>query len=69
MNMRSGQNNSIYQPCVRNCCLDQQDICMGCFRHLKEILAWRNMTEAQRSACYLKMAERKAIFMAKRPSS
>ncbi|MEE2027752.1 hypothetical protein DIKCMJMK_01611 [Shewanella oneidensis] len=41
---------------------------MGCFRHLEEILAWRSMTEEQRSACYQKMAERKAVFIAKRCS-
>ena len=27
-------------PCVRNCCLDDNDVCMGCYRHLDEILAW-----------------------------
>ncbi|MGL4219429.1 MAG: DUF1289 domain-containing protein [Shewanella sp.] len=68
MNMRSGQSNSVEQPCVRHCCLDQQDVCMGCFRHLAEILAWRSMTEEQRSVCYQKMAERKAVFIAKRCS-
>jgi predicted Fe-S protein YdhL (DUF1289 family) len=29
-------------PCVRNCCLDETDICLGCFRHLDEIVGWRN---------------------------
>ncbi|WP_156302871.1 DUF1289 domain-containing protein, partial [Methylogaea oryzae] len=24
-------------PCVRNCCLDSTDICLGCFRALAEI--------------------------------
>lgn len=27
-------------PCVRNCCLDDQDICVGCGRSLGEILEW-----------------------------
>lgn len=27
-------------PCQRNCCLDQQDICLGCGRALHEITGW-----------------------------
>ena len=27
-------------PCVRNCCLNDDDICMGCFRSLEEIKQW-----------------------------
>lgn len=33
----------IASPCVRNCCLDQQDICLGCNRHIEEIMAWRQL--------------------------
>ena len=35
-------------PCVRNCCLDEGDICLGCGRTLDEILRWRDATEAER---------------------
>ncbi|MDQ7072909.1 MAG: DUF1289 domain-containing protein [Gammaproteobacteria bacterium] len=27
-------------PCIRNCCLDSNDICLGCFRSIEEILKW-----------------------------
>ncbi|MBR9865757.1 MAG: DUF1289 domain-containing protein [Oceanospirillales bacterium] len=37
-------------PCVRNCCLDNGDICMGCYRSLEEILAWHALTESERDA-------------------
>lgn len=30
----------IASPCVRECCLDNNDICMGCSRTLNEILEW-----------------------------
>lgn len=33
-------NDNIPSPCVRNCCLDEQDVCLGCFRSMKEICAW-----------------------------
>jgi predicted Fe-S protein YdhL (DUF1289 family) len=29
-------------PCVRNCCLDGEDICIGCLRHIDEIIAWKS---------------------------
>ncbi|ARN73743.1 DUF1289 domain-containing protein [Oceanicoccus sagamiensis] len=29
-------------PCVRNCCLDDTKVCMGCGRSLAEILEWHN---------------------------
>lgn len=35
-------------PCVANCCLDLQDVCMGCFRTLQEILDWHSADEQQR---------------------
>ncbi|MCH9698441.1 MAG: DUF1289 domain-containing protein [Gammaproteobacteria bacterium] len=27
-------------PCIRNCCLDVDDVCMGCYRSLEEIMQW-----------------------------
>jgi len=27
-------------PCVRNCCLNDDDTCLGCFRSLEEIKRW-----------------------------
>ncbi|MFC4655457.1 DUF1289 domain-containing protein [Rheinheimera marina] len=32
-------------PCTRICCLDLQDICLGCGRSLDEIKAWSNADE------------------------
>lgn len=34
-------------PCIRKCTLDADDICMGCYRSLREILDWTymNLTE------------------------
>lgn len=37
-------------PCVRDCCLDEQDICLGCGRHVDEILRWRQSTASEREA-------------------
>jgi uncharacterized protein len=35
-------------PCVRNCCLSKDDICMGCGRHIDEILAWHHADGSER---------------------
>lgn len=31
---------NLQSPCVRNCCLNEADICLGCFRSLAEIAVW-----------------------------
>ena len=33
-------SSSIDSPCIRNCCLNDDDICLGCGRSLREITAW-----------------------------
>jgi len=35
-------------PCVRNCCLDQDDVCLGCARSLDEILRWSKLSNPER---------------------
>lgn len=35
-------------PCVRNCCLDEKDICLGCFRHIDEIIGWQSFEQNKR---------------------
>ena len=52
-------------PCVRNCCLDEGDVCLGCFRHVDEIMQWREMTEYQKQAVIILTAERRAIHRSK----
>ena len=36
-------------PCVRNCCLDDQDICLGCGRSLAEITRWGSASREQQA--------------------
>jgi len=40
--------DEIPSPCIRNCCLDQDDICMGCFRTLEDILEWGSAPDEQK---------------------
>ncbi|MGV8842843.1 MAG: DUF1289 domain-containing protein [Pseudomonas sp.] len=37
-------------PCRRNCCLDEQDVCVGCGRSLAQIREWGQADNARRRA-------------------
>ena len=53
--MNINKNSTINSPCVRNCCLNEKDICLGCFRHINEIIGWQAFPEEEKitilSAC------------------
>ena len=42
--MRGG----VLSPCVRNCCLDEKSVCLGCFRTMKEICAWHEAPDSEK---------------------
>lgn len=48
----------VASPCVRNCCLDDQDICLGCHRSVAEIIAWGDAGNAERRAILERAAQR-----------
>ncbi|WGV98769.1 DUF1289 domain-containing protein [Vibrio sp. YMD68] len=47
-NNQSNQRAEIASPCTRNCCLNEKDLCLGCYRTLQEILDWSSMTSEQK---------------------
>ncbi|MBU2180542.1 MAG: DUF1289 domain-containing protein [Gammaproteobacteria bacterium] len=53
-------------PCQRNCCLDQDDICLGCGRSLTEITGWHQADSAQKQQI-LELA-RQRLAAKKRPA-
>jgi len=52
-------------PCVRNCCLDEQDVCLGCFRHLDEIIGWQGCSNAEKKAIQRKSEKRRQVCLDK----
>jgi uncharacterized protein len=44
----SSQIEPVQSPCVGNCCLDDHDICLGCFRELEEIKVWSSVDNSSR---------------------
>jgi hypothetical protein len=45
-------------PCVRNCCLDEANVCMGCGRSLEEIVRWATTSDADKAAILASSRER-----------
>ncbi len=48
----------IASPCCRNCCLNTQDVCMGCGRTYLEIIAWHSADDLGKTAILVAAAER-----------
>ena len=46
----------IDKPCIKKCCLNEEDICMGCFRRFNDMLKW-NKASINEKTEMLKMAE------------
>jgi uncharacterized protein len=53
----------ISSPCIKNCCLDEDDICMGCFRHANEITDWQkaNSEKKQRILVYAEQRKQQKL--------
>lgn len=45
-------------PCVRNCCLDEEDVCLGCNRTLQEICGWHKASAVEKTAILIRCRER-----------
>ena len=55
----SKNNEEISSPCIRNCCLNNEDICLGCFRHLNEITGWQSASNEKKSAILINCQQRR----------
>jgi predicted Fe-S protein YdhL (DUF1289 family) len=38
----------VESPCIRLCTLDDDDVCLGCYRNITEICAWGSAPESER---------------------
>ncbi|MFC3122282.1 DUF1289 domain-containing protein [Agaribacter flavus] len=46
-------------PCIRNCCLDNNDICIGCKRTIDEIVEWSQATDERKAVILASVARRR----------
>jgi predicted Fe-S protein YdhL (DUF1289 family) len=51
--------------CIRDCTLNEKDICVGCGRSLEDILSWTSYTDEQRDALMLESMKRKEGLLRK----
>jgi predicted Fe-S protein YdhL (DUF1289 family) len=49
-------------PCMRNCYLNDDDICLGCFRSLDEVKQWGGADNHQRLAILQAALQRKQAY-------
>ena len=48
--MKPSVSQKIESPCIRNCCLDKQDVCIGCGRSLSDIMNWQAFSDEDKLA-------------------
>ncbi|WP_144209434.1 DUF1289 domain-containing protein [Shewanella donghaensis] len=49
----------MHSPCVAKCGLNEDDYCMGCFRHINEIVGWGQASEERKQSIWQQLPERK----------
>ncbi|HEY8940918.1 MAG TPA: DUF1289 domain-containing protein [Cellvibrio sp.] len=55
----------VESPCVRNCCLNEDDICLGCFRSLGEITRWGTVDNRTREEIVVRAKQRRSEYQKK----
>jgi predicted Fe-S protein YdhL (DUF1289 family) len=58
----SDNDNIVQSPCIRNCCLNDDDICLGCFRLLDEITQWGEANNHERMVILKNAQQRRGSF-------
>jgi len=56
---------TVESPCIRTCTLDAEGrLCLGCFRTLDEIMAWTQLSEAERAGVIARLSARRSAHAA-----
>ncbi len=56
---KNHHSDEIQSPCIRHCCLNDEDVCVGCYRSLQEIVGWSASTEDTKLAVLAVAEQRK----------
>ena len=54
-------DNHIPSPCVELCTLDLDDICLGCRRHIDEIIGWHTASNQQKQQILANISSRRQL--------
>lgn len=55
---QAAEEKPLKSPCVSICALDEEDVCVGCFRTAAEITRWRSCDNTERRAVLALARER-----------
>ncbi|WP_394220879.1 DUF1289 domain-containing protein [Alteromonas gracilis] len=48
---------NLESPCIAQCKLNDEDVCIGCRRTIDEITHWRTYTERQKESVFVRLKE------------
>ena len=54
-------DKSLNSPCINICELNDQDVCIGCYRTITEIAHWNQYGDLQKKEVYLASRERQLL--------
>ena len=63
--MNAPPHDPLASPCVRSCCLDDDNVCMGCGRALQEIVAWGTASDEDKTVILARSRERLRVRAAR----
>jgi len=55
----SNVSPAVGSPCISLCRLDEQKVCVGCFRHVEDIREWRSADDERRRVICANAAQRR----------
>lgn len=56
---------NIKKPCIRQCCLNEEDVCVGCFRTFDDMLQWHKANAKEKTKMLQMAEERKKEYILK----
>ena len=60
MSLLSKKSQVVPSPCVDICALDDDDVCIGCYRSGDEITTWGKMSNDEKKQTLQKVRERRS---------
>ncbi len=54
--------SSVEKPCIKRCCLNEKDVCMGCFRTLDDMKHWHKADRSEKVVMLNHAKEREAAY-------
>ncbi|ADE53150.1 DUF1289 domain-containing protein [Coraliomargarita akajimensis] len=60
MSLEPQSSDPVASPCTDDCVLNAEKICMGCYRHIDEIVDWRHKPDSVKREILQNCTDRRA---------